>query len=225
MGIEKTVNVENKAPLDSEGWKKVIERKELDQYHIQDVVLAAREFNDIGDRKALAPLMGHISDQILNVLRGYVGTNYYNEGKDIIHDVHSKMMHALLIPNSKDGQALCEAFVPRIRFRALDEIKAEKKRRNRYPNSENVPGDIFKEKSHSPFEQVEENKYVDQILEMIPDHKKRLAFRLHLDGCPIESSKGADSISEAVGKTARTVGTWIKEIKSLLQAQIGEDHE
>ncbi len=225
MGIEKTAKVENKAPPDSGGWRKAIEREELDQYCIQDVIRAAREFNDIGDRRALVPLMGHISDQVLNVLRGYVGTNHHNEGKDIIHDVHSKMIHAVLIPDSKDGQALCEAFVPRIRFRALDEIKAEKKRRNRYPSSDDVPDDIFKEKSHRPFDQIEKSIHVDQVLDMIPDHRKRLAFRLYLDGCPIESSKGVDSISEAVGKTAKTVGTWIKEIKALLQAQIGEDHE
>ena len=105
------------------------------------------------------------------------------------------------------------------------EIEAEKKRRNHYPSSDDVPDDIFKEKSHRPFDQIDKSIHVDQVLDMIPDHRKRLAFRLYLDGCPIESSKEVDSISEAVGKTAKMVGTWIKEIKALLQAQIGEDHE
>lgn len=225
MGIEKTVKVKNKAPPDSEGWKKAVERGELDQYYIQDVVRAAREFNNIGDRKTLVPLMGHISDQILNVLRSYVGTNHHNEGKDIIHDAHSKLIHAVLVPDSKDGQGLCKAFVPRIRFRALDAIKKDAKIRRRNPSSDDVPDEITKDNSHKPFDQFEKSIYVDQILNLIPDHRKRLAFRLYMDGWQYESSTEAESISEAVGKTPRRVRDWIKETQALLQAKIGEDHE
>lgn len=123
MGIERATKTEYRAPPDAAGWKKVSERKGLDKYFIQDVVRAARECNQTGDRKTLVALMGHISDQILNVLRGYVGSNHHNEGKDIIHDVHSQLIHAVLISHAQDGQALCEAFVPRIRFRALDAFK------------------------------------------------------------------------------------------------------
>ncbi len=222
MGIEKATKTEHRTPPDAEGWRKAAERKDLDKYFIQDVVRAARECNETGDRKTLVVLMGHISDQILNVLRGFVGTNHHNDGKDIIHDVHSHLIHAVLIPESKDGQALCKAFVPRIRFRALDAIKKDKKKRTRYPSYDDVPEDRSTKKSHTPFDDVDESMQVEQILSTIPDARKRLAFRLFIDGCPIE---GEDSISKAVNKSPRTVGTWIKEIKALLGAKIGENHD
>lgn len=223
MGIEKATKTENRAPPDAEGWRKAAERKELDKYCIQDVVLAARECHEKGDRKTLVPLMGHISDQILNVLRGYVGPNHHNDGKDIISDVHSELIHAVLIPDSKDGQALREAFVPRIRYRALDAFKKDKRKRTRYASYyDDVPDDRTIEKSHAPFDYVDESVHVEQILDTIPDARKRLAFRLYIDGCQIE---GEDSISEAVGRTPRTVSTWIRETQALLSAKIGEDHD
>jgi hypothetical protein len=51
MGTKKVAKIEHRALLDAGGWKKAADRKELDKYCIQDVVQAARECNENGDRK------------------------------------------------------------------------------------------------------------------------------------------------------------------------------
>jgi hypothetical protein len=53
MGIEKATETDYRAPPDAAGWRKAAERKELNKYFIQDVVRAARECNETGDRKVL----------------------------------------------------------------------------------------------------------------------------------------------------------------------------
>ena len=224
MGIEKTAKVENMAPSDSGGWKKAIERQELDQYCVQDIVRAARDINISGDRTILVALMGHISDQMMGVLNTTIGMNQHNR-LDMIHDVQHEMIRAVLDPDSKDGAALCEAFVPRMRFRAFDALKKETTHRDRYTNLSVMLDSTFEDKSRSMSDQDHENIYVEQVLDLIPDCVKRLAFRLYLEEIPIESGKGIPSISVIVGKSEKTVRTWIKEIQALLQAKIGEDHE
>ena len=222
MGIEKATKTDYRPPPPPEGWRKVVDRQELDQYFIQDVVWVLRKHGDKLDRKTLVELMGHISKQILNVLRGFVGKNHYNDGRDIIDDVHSQLIRAVLNPDSKDGQALCEAFVPRIRHRARDAIRDERNRVQRYTSAEVVPIDSCAETPQSPIDEVDESLLVDSVLNTIPDLRKRLAFRLYIDGCPIE---GENSIALAVDKTPRTVSTWIKETKAQLSAKLGENHD
>ncbi len=224
MGNEKTVKVENKSPTDSEGWKKAIDREELDQYCVQDIVRAARNINISGDRTILVALMTYISDQMIGVLSATIGTNQPNRS-DMIHDVQHDMICAVLDPDSKDGTALCEAFVPRIRFRALDAIKKETTCRDRYTCPSIIPDSTFEDKSRCMSDQDHEDLHVEQVLNLIPDRMKRLAFRLYVEEIPIESGKGLPSISVAVGKSEKTVRTWIKEIKALLQAKTGENHE
>lgn len=143
MGIEKkATEAKYRAPPDVKGWRKIVGRSELDKYFIQDVVRAARTYADCDDRETLVALIGHISDQILKVLRAYVGTNHLNDGKNIIYDAHSTLIHAVLDPDSKDGEGLCEAFVKRVQFRALDEIKEERKTQTHCQNYEYVPDEI-----------------------------------------------------------------------------------
>ena len=73
MGIEKrATDAKYRAPPDIKGWQKVVKRAELDSYCIQDIVRAARTYADCNDRETLVALIGHISDQILKVLRAYV---------------------------------------------------------------------------------------------------------------------------------------------------------
>jgi len=58
---------------------------------------------------------------------------------------------------------------------------------------------------------------VERILASIPDDRKRLAFRLYMNGVPAGSKKG-NSIAKAVGVTPKTVAQWIEEVRTLLQA-------
>ncbi len=224
MCIEKETGSKCQIPPDPKGWKDIVEKQELDNYHVQEIVKAVRNWNNSGDKRTFDALMLYISDQILNVLSSYVGTNHLNDGKDIIFDVHSDLIRAVLDPSSKDGRALCEAFVKRIKFRAIDEIRKEEKKQARYQNYEYNPDDIeddlkIEQRIMRP-DKVIQSANIEHILDNIPDPVKRLAFRFYIDGYPIE---GENSISKAVGKTPRTISTWIKETEMLLSTKLGEE--
>lgn len=63
---------------------------------------------------------------------------------------------------------------------------------------------------------------VDRFLQAhIADDRKRLAFRLFMDGVPFKSTR-SESIAEALGIDESTARQWIKEIKAHLKAQIGD---
>src|SRR5438309_2323069 len=58
---------------------------------------------------------------------------------------------------------------------------------------------------------------VENILARIADPKKRLAFRLHMDGVPAKSKK-TESIAKALGVSDKTVREWISEVTALLSS-------
>lgn len=73
--------------------------------------------------------------------------------------------------------------------------------------------------SYSP--EYDEHLYVEAVLRQIPDERKRLAFRLYMDGVPRHSIK-RDSIASALDVSAKTVGTWIRETKRDIRDILGE---
>jgi hypothetical protein len=64
----------------------------------------------------------------------------------------------------------------------------------------------------------EESMDVERVLAHLNNlgWRKRLAFRLHMEKVPAGSKKGY-SIAKAVGRSSKTVETWIKEIQDLLK--------
>jgi DNA-directed RNA polymerase specialized sigma24 family protein len=77
----------------------------------------------------------------------------------------------------------------------------------------------------NPFEGVNElleQLDVDRLLEeCIPNERKRLAFRLHMDGLPVKSN-GENSIAKALGVDESTIRAWIKDAREILGAKVGE---
>ena len=75
------------------------------------------------------------------------------------------------------------------------------------------------------FHKIEEQLNVNSILSCIHNDQKRLAFRLFMDGMPLGSkSANVDTIAKAVGRTERTVRTWIEEVQTLLKKNEGVTH-
>jgi DNA-directed RNA polymerase specialized sigma24 family protein len=64
--------------------------------------------------------------------------------------------------------------------------------------------------------QLEEHIDVERVLARIPDDRKRLAFRLYMDGWPFKS-KRTPSIAKALGISDKTAEAWIAEVIELLQ--------
>lgn len=58
---------------------------------------------------------------------------------------------------------------------------------------------------------------VERAISKIKDFRKRLAFRLYMDGIPFKSKK-TESIAKTVGVSDKTAEHWIEELKKLLEA-------
>lgn len=64
---------------------------------------------------------------------------------------------------------------------------------------------------------LDEQIYVDRLLERVTDDRKRLAFYLHMDQVPCKS-KSFGSIAKAIGKSSKTAENWIAEVQELLKS-------
>jgi hypothetical protein len=63
---------------------------------------------------------------------------------------------------------------------------------------------------------LDEQLDVVRILREVTDHRKRLAFYLHMQGVPFGSTKG-HSIAKALGKSKETVTDWVEEVRAQLK--------
>jgi hypothetical protein len=62
---------------------------------------------------------------------------------------------------------------------------------------------------------------VDRLLEeWVTDDRKRLAFRLHMDGFPAKSKK-SNSIARVMNIDESTAREWIEEVQKLLKSKVG----
>ncbi|MET3304420.1 RNA polymerase sigma factor [Bradyrhizobium diazoefficiens] len=218
------------SPSDLEGWRNVSAANGLRRLRPEDIVAAIQHVGPHGDQRLLAALITHVSEQLLRIIKRLVGKNHRNEGEDIIWRAHHQLIVAVLKPNSKDGQALCKSFRKCVEFRVADAIRAERKYAYRNQPFKTQPGvaddgEDTVETIESPEEGSEQAAEVQQLLNRIPDPRKREAFRLHMDGCPLSPGIGTTSIAEQLGISAKTAGDWIAETKALLKIEIGAAHD
>lgn len=196
----------------------IIDRR-LGSIPVEAVVAAVQTMGPHGEKRIINGLMEHISDELTRLLRRRIGRNHPNEGFDMIERAHDQMINAVLKPNSADGAGLREAFEARVSFRASDAISHGRKNAQRYPHAEDFA--ILPEPETPDGFSPEEITHVEGVLSRIIDPKKRLAFRLHMDGVPKESKKG-NSIERALGISAKTAGDWIEEIQKQLKQIVGD---
>ena len=208
---------------DLDAWRQAVAEDRLGTFRMEGVVAAIQDLGPNADKSVINPLVLHTSETILRILRKHIGTNHRNEGNDIVEEAHGQLIQAIFTPNSADGKGLRQAFVPRIRFRAGDAIRADKQMRKRELSVENiheVSGAKHTTES-DPRRELDEQMDVEQVLNNIADDQKRLAFRLHMEGIPLES-KSTTSIAKTLGVSSKTAGQWIKEVKAQLRSIVGE---
>jgi hypothetical protein len=63
---------------------------------------------------------------------------------------------------------------------------------------------------------ADEQINVDNLLRVVTDERKRLAFYLYMDRVPFGSKKG-QSIAKAIGKSSKTAEQWVEEVQQLLK--------
>src|ERR1700677_4035034 len=125
-------------PRDLEGWRQAVKDERLGSFRKEAVIAAIQDLGPNADEEVIGALARYVSDEMMRVLRRHIGINHRNKGDDIIEEAHSQLIEALLKPGSADGKGLREAFVPRIRYRAADAIRAEQKRQTRERSVQNV---------------------------------------------------------------------------------------
>jgi hypothetical protein len=208
---------------DLDGWRLAVADGRFRDFKMEDIIAAIQDLGPKTDREVLNPLVLHVSDSIVRILRGKVGRNNRNEGEDIITRAHGQLVIAMLNPESADGKGLRIAFVPRVQFRAADAIRAEQKKEYRELASEstnNKPGDRPQRELH-PCQELDEQMDLEHLLSHVTDERKRLAFRLYMEDYPLES-KRSTSIATELGVSAKTAGQWIEEVRAQLRDTVGE---
>ncbi len=219
-------------PADLSGWRAAISDGRLAQCRLEDIVAAIQTFGlgPVTDKAVINALAKHLSDSMMRLLRARVGRNHRNGGLDIIESVHAKLWDAILKPDSADGKGLRIAFYARLNFRLKDAIAAEE--RGHWVNEDETPDTrpdprgaeslgTFEPAGSNQVQMLDEKLDVDSALEVITDSRKRLAFRLFMDGLPFKSTRSR-SIADTLGISEKTARTWIAEAQELLKQTMGD---
>jgi len=203
---------------DEAGWKAVVANRELGDCPPGEIVGALRALYLDGDRRLVQALTLHISDRITRRLRRLIGTDHPNDGEDIIERAHGVLLNAIFDPTSADGPELIEHFWARTRNRGIDAARVEGKYHHRHPAlfaSDDgeilIPADRRVDGGAGSID-------VSHVLSRIRDPKKRLAFRLYLEGMRIR--KGDPSIATVLGCDPKTAAKYIAEARAILAAQL-----
>jgi DNA-directed RNA polymerase specialized sigma24 family protein len=206
-------------PDDTKAWRQVIESKSLPSIEGQSLVAAVQRYGPSGDRRVVEPLMKEISARMMRILRKQIGRNHRNEGWDLIEEAHGQLIEAVLKHNSADGTALRTAFLATVLFRGADAIRREQLHSSRYDYA--IDEGALPLRHKKTISGDEEHAHVESVLRQIKDPRRRFAFRLHMDGVPRNSTK-VESIASALGVSAKTAETWIKETEEEIRTILGE---
>ena len=208
---------------DLEGWRQAVSDGCFRAFRMEEIVAAIQDLGPKTSKTVLNPLVLHVSDTMIRMLRRMIGRNHRDEGNPMIDRVRDTLLDALFKPESADGKGMRVAFGYRVKMRAVDAIRAEAKHEKREmisaadeEDESNTPAAEF-----DPWKEVNEGIDVERILAFVEDPLKRLAFRLHMEQVPVESPDGP-SIVKAVGKSRKTVEKWIKQVRKLLADKLGE---
>jgi DNA-directed RNA polymerase specialized sigma24 family protein len=208
---------------DLAGWRRAVSDGSFRTFKMESVVAAIQDLGPTTDKAVMNPLILHVSDTITRRLRGMIGRNHRNEGEDMIARAHAKLVTAMFNRESADGKGLRAAFGFRVAKRAVDAIRAEERIEKRELEA-NANDDTTADRAAvdiDPWQEIDEQMDVERVLGHVTDSQKRLAFRLHMEGVPVESAN-KPSIVKAVGVSRKTVEKWIEEVRALLATKLGE---
>lgn len=209
--------------IDLDGWRLAISEDRFRAFPLESLVAAIQDLGLNSDRTVINALVEHVSKSLMLMLRKFVGTHHRNRGDDIIEATHAQLIDAVLQPSSADGKGLRRAFIPRVKVRVLDAVRRASKLSDREKLTDNLADLSDSRHANSPDPQKEwvERLHVEHVLSRIVDENKRLAFRLHMEGIPLESKRSA-SIAAALGVSRKTAAEWIEEVQSQLTPIVGE---
>lgn len=215
---------------DLEGWRLAIIEARLPDFRLESLVAAMQDLGPGADAEVLRELAKHLSDALMGIIYKYVSPGRGNLGIEFIEDTHSEIFTAILQPESADGKAMRDAFAPRVRFRIKDAIRDEARHARirtdlkmaAPPSAKDAESDDAPPQPQlellpvDPSDWLEEWFTIKHLLEQtVADDRKRLAFHLHMEGVPYNSTK-EPSMSSALGISDKTARQWVKEVRELL---------
>ena len=205
-------------PADEPGWAEVIANDRLRPCPPGIVVAAIRALHGRGNDRVVDALAGRISDVLTARLRKLIGTHHPNAGEDMIAEAHARLIRAIVDPASADGPELVSHFYGRVRFRALDAIKQARLHGHRHPTYGLDASDVTVTDPTHPGDDGQGTIRVERMLRSIPDPRKRLAFRLFMEGMRVR--QGDPCVATALGVDPKTAAKWIDEAKLVLLANM-----
>ena len=153
-----------------------------------------------------------------------IGTDHPDDGEGIIERAHGHLLESIFDLGSDDGPDLVEAFWPRVRFRGLDAARIEVKFHRRHPAiALDDDGEMLIPQSRR-LDGGAGSVEVSHLLSRIADPRKRLAFRLFMEGMRVR--KGEPCVATACGCDPKTAAAWIAEARAFLatELEIGARH-
>lgn len=210
-------------PDDLKGWSAVIGTPgALDRLKREDVIKSARNRAVQSDRRVFNALMEFLNRIFLKDAVNRVGSGWQNKGQEIAEHVHHHLIKSVLDPNSADGKQMETRYWAVLTTRTIDAVRKERKKLAITPDTipledvESVIGDT------DTAELAEMRADLEKILRLVPDERKCMAIRLHLQGVPLKRGKGTTSISEVLGISDKTAGQWVAEMLVLIKSKVGE---
>lgn len=208
------------APNDAAGWSRVVaDPDRLAGCPPGTAVAALRALYASGDRRIGDALAVRVSGEIVRRLRRKVSIRHANRGDDIVDLAHDALLDAILDPADPEGDHVARHFDERLHFRALDAIRVETRRARRFiafaqgedgeqliPTDRRIDGGAGTEP-------------IGVLLARVPDPRKRLAFRLYLEGMRVR--QGRPCVATVLGVDPKTAAAWIEQARVVLRANIG----
>jgi hypothetical protein len=224
--------IEADPPPDSNdlpGWQKAIQDGSFTNFRLEAIVEAIQDLYATAPEGVITALAKYLSQRIYSLLWRVVGSQA--QGVEIANEVHSLLWEAILQPTSADGRGLREAFVPRLTFRVKD-VLAKLSRNSSAPDhcvrEDSSAADGKGKPRRQPIKgspaldgvaakemHLGEVIDVERVLERIANPRKRLVFRMFMDGVPYKSKRGG-SIEAATGVSEKTARAWVAEIQAML---------
>ncbi|WP_045837026.1 hypothetical protein [Hyphomicrobium sp. 99] len=210
-------------PDDLKGWSDVIAASgEIERLRREDVIKAVRHRAIQADKRVFSELMAFLNRIILKDVGNRVNSGWRNNGKEITERVHHQLIAAVLDPNSADGRQMETRYGAVVKTRTIDAVREERKKLATTPDSISLDDAEGMIAATGATELAELRADLERILRLVPDERKRLAVRLHLQGVPLKPGKGTTSISGVLGVSEKTAGQWVAEMLVFIKSKVGE---
>lgn len=205
---------------DDPDWERIAGQRLWDKVTDEQVVTAFQTMRLTADPELVDRLSNRITTRLLEVVRGAIGRGHPDNGWGAVEDAMDRLRLAVFQEQGyeADGAALGSAFALTARRRATDAVRRLTKQHRRRASA--LDGHDRRALPASAVQRPSQEGDADlaKVLRLLPDHRERLAFLLHLDGAPMT---GKGSICQALDVSRPTAKKLLDKAKRRVGAGLG----